>query len=250
VLALMLESWDPRLGSALTELALGPTPERHRRVASEYRRLGVLDMAHTHLTNALRLDPGDAAAHDGLARIWRDWGFPHLGLADGLRAVELAPRSPVAANTLGTLYAGIGQLDRAYGWYARALSLEPGAPYAVNNFCYTAILLRRGSAVDVCQRAVAVRPESRTTRNNLGLAYAASGDVQKAREQFASANDEAAAHYNMGIVFMAQRQYDKAVAAFEAAARLKPAFPLATARARQSRVLLARYREGQDDSND
>src|SRR5207247_4202917 len=77
-----IESSDPLLSAALTQLAASPTAENHRRVASEYRRVRVLDLAHKHLSAAVQLDPRDAAAFDGLARIWRDWGFPQLGLGD------------------------------------------------------------------------------------------------------------------------------------------------------------------------
>jgi tetratricopeptide (TPR) repeat protein len=247
-LAVTLEAWDPALRDALAALAVGPTAAGHRRVAVEYRRLGVLDMAHTHLTRAATLDPNDAAAYDGLARIWRDWGFPHLGLQDARRAVQLAPDSPIAANTLGTLYAARREYSRAYGWYARALTLDPEAPYAQNNFCYTAIHLRRHAAVVTCERAAAARPDSTAVGNNLGLAYAASGNLAKAREQFARVG-EAAARYNLGMVHMAQGRFAEANAAFRAALLARPQFPLAAARARQSRALMDAHGERDDDGD-
>jgi tetratricopeptide (TPR) repeat protein len=247
-LAVTAESWDPSLRDALAVLVTGPTAEGHRRVAAEYRRLGVLDLAHTHLTRAAALDPDDAAAYDGLARIWRDWGFPHLGLKDGHRAVELAPDSAIVANTLGTLYAAMEQFSRAYGWYARALTLDPEASYASNNFCYAAVRLRRSGAVTTCERAAAARPDSTAVRNNLGLAYAAAGDLPKAQEQFARAGD-AAAHYNMGMVHMAQGRFAQANAAFHAALQARPLFPLAAARARQSRALMEAHGERDDDGD-
>ena len=229
-----LESWDPRLSAALTELIVTPTPGAHRRVALEYRRLGVLDMAHDHFTAAVRLDPDDAAAHDGLARIWRDWGFPELGLADACRAVQIAPSSPAAANTLGTLLESAGQIREARQWYARAVGLDPEAAYALNNLCYTAIMVREADAVAVCERAQAAAPESGIVRNNLGLAYAAGGDFEKAHEQFKRGGDTAA-DFNMGILYLGQQQYPKAVKAFDDALESDPRFTLAATRARQAR---------------
>jgi hypothetical protein len=88
-----LESTDQALRRALAELALDPTGERHRAVAAAYLRAGIPDQAFDHFTAALRLDRSDAGAYDGLARIWRDWGFPHLGLSDAYRAAYYAPRS-------------------------------------------------------------------------------------------------------------------------------------------------------------
>lgn len=236
-IALTLESWDPALRDALTEVSIAPNPAAYRRVAAAYRRFGVLDMAYGSLMQAVELDPADAGAHDELARIWRDWGFPHLGLDHSRRAVELAPHSPEAANTLGTLYAAGGVMEEAGRWFTRALTLDPSAAYARTNLCYVAITRGDTGAVGACEQAAAAQPDSQGTRNNLGLAYAAAGDLERARDRFAQGG-EAAAHYNMGIVFLAQRRYAQAVEAFAAALAADPHLPHVAARVQQSRALM------------
>jgi tetratricopeptide (TPR) repeat protein len=134
-LGVTLEASDPKLSNALTTLRLLPSPGAHRAVAREYRRLRVDDAAFDHLKAALRLDPADASAHDELARIWRDWGFPHLGLADSARAVYFAPRSAAVHNTYGTLLAATGQPEAARREFEAALALDPGASFAIENLC-------------------------------------------------------------------------------------------------------------------
>ena len=246
VAAQTLESWDPRLAAALADLALGPTAQRHRRVAVEYRRCGVLDLAHAHLSAAVRLDPTDAAAYEGRARIWRDWGFPALGLPDAYRAVRLVPASAAAANTVGTLLEAAGRVQQARQWYERALVLEPGAPYAFNNLCYAAVMMSDAEAVSVCRRALDALPGSQRARDNLGLAYAADDDMESARAQLQIAGDPAATNYNLGIVYTARRQFKKATEAFAAALRANPQFTLAAERARQARAALGPTEETGD----
>jgi len=235
-----VETWDPRLAAATLELATQmPTAELHRRVALEYRRLGILDMAHTHFSAAVRLDDQDAAAFDGLARIWRDWGFPHLGLADAYRAVHIAPKSAPAANTLGTLLQAEGRTRDASQWYERAVALDPTAAYAVNNLCYASIMMRDARAVGTCERAVNLAPDSKQAHNNLALAYAAAGNFDRARREFEASNNAVAAQYNLGLLYLADRQFDKAAAAFDAALVLDPRYEQAAKRARQTRGVAA-----------
>ena len=195
-----------------------------------------LDKADAHLTTAVRLDDRDAAAFDGLARIWRDWGFADLGLDDAYRAVALAPTSAPAANTLGTLLQALGRVREAGHWYERALKLDANAAYALNNLCYAAFVLRQESAVGTCQRAVGLAPRSRDARNNLALAYAAAGNFEQARKELERLGGPAVAQYNVGMLFLADRQFGKAIAAFDSAFQLNPRFERALARAQQARA--------------
>jgi Flp pilus assembly protein TadD len=130
-----IESHDRTLSAALLALNVAPSAARHRAVAKEYRRLHVDDAAFDHLKAATRLDPADAAAYDELARIWRDWGFPHLGLGDSARAVYYAPDSAAVHNTRGTLLAAIGDVDAARREFQQALSLDSNASFAAANLC-------------------------------------------------------------------------------------------------------------------
>ncbi len=107
--ALTLEAQDPVLAKALLLLEAAPSAARHRAVADAYMRLGISDQAHEHLSAAVKLEPRDAASWDRMARIWRDWGLPHLGLTDAHRAVYFAPASPVVHNTLGTILHALGR---------------------------------------------------------------------------------------------------------------------------------------------
>jgi tetratricopeptide (TPR) repeat protein len=239
-----IETTDQRLSEALRTATLLPGPETYRALASEYWRLKIFDAAHTYLVAAQRLAPNDPATSDALARLWRDAGFPQLGLADAQRAVKLAPESPIAFNTLGTLYQALGQRQEAIAMYERARTLEPTAVYALNNLCYARLLERQPElAAGLCRQALAIDPTMAAARNNLALAQAATGRTDAARETFEAAGNRAEAQYNLGIVHMAQKNYRSAVDAFAQAHRLQPTMDAALARARQASGLAARAEE-------
>ena len=238
--AATIEATDRALLAARLLLEQAPTAEHHRLVAASYVRLGVFDAAYDHFSAALRLDPRDSASLDGLARIWRDWGFPQRGLGDAYRAIGLAPNAPAPRNTLGTLLVGLGQPAAARVAFERALTLDPGASYALNNLCYTAVLEGDASrAVARCRAALDVDPNLKTARNNLALAYAAAGDFAAASREFGVSGDAVAERYNMGVALLATRHYQEAAAAFDEAAALRPWLTLARQRAQQARDLAA-----------
>jgi Tfp pilus assembly protein PilF len=220
--------------AALAQLSVMPTSAAHRQVALEYRRLQVLDHAQEHFTAAVKIDPKDAVSRDGMARIWRDWGFPNMALPEARRAVADAPRSAAAANTLGTIFQALGMFDDAKRWYWRAVALDGGAWYALNNLCYAEIMTRQPYAITTCERAVAAAPDSASANNNMALAHAASGDLDGARTWFRRATNTATADYNYGIIMMSERKYRDAQEAFRSALLADPDSTLAAVRARQA----------------
>jgi Flp pilus assembly protein TadD len=232
-----IETRDPVLVAALIKLATRPDAVQHRRIAERYRELGIIDSAFDHFTSASQMDSTDAASYDALARIWRDWGFPQLGVSDALRATQAAPKWPIAYNTLGTLYAAMGLADRARAAYVSALSINAAADYAWNNLCYISFLQNEQTrAVAECTAALRVNPLLTAARNNLALAHAAAGRIEEGIEEFRAAGDKAAVLYNVGILHLARRDYASAAKSFEAAQRERPAWPIARERLRQARA--------------
>jgi len=232
-----IENVDTQLAEALLLDALVPSSENDVRVADEYRRLGILDAAYDRLSRAIRNQPGLAAAHEMMARIWRDWGMAARGLGAAYRAVYYAPQSASARNTLGTLFERMGRLDDARREYMNAATLDPNAAWALNNLCHIALLSGRfDEAKAKCTAALVVEPGLAAARNNLALTFAATGDVEGAEREFLAAGDAAAAAYNMGIVFLAAKEYASAATRFEEAIKARPTFEVAKARAHEARM--------------
>ena len=128
-----IEGRDPVLREALAALGRLPSAAAHVRVAEEYQRVGVLDFAYDHYSDALRLEPGSVAALDGRARLLRDVGLVGPALADAHRARFLAPSSAAVRNTLGSVLERQGLCREALGQYREALRLDPGAAWAAEN---------------------------------------------------------------------------------------------------------------------
>jgi tetratricopeptide (TPR) repeat protein len=235
-----LEGRDPQLMAARVLLAVAPTAEHHRLVGEAYARLGVGDAAYDQFAAAVRLNPRDAGSYDGLARVWRDWGSPHLGLSAAYRAIFYAPDSAVARNTLGTLLLNMGRAADARAAFERALALDADAAYVLNNLCYVALMQGdTARALDRCRSALRAQPDMTLARNNLALAYAAAGDWAAASHEFSRSAAPAAARYNMGVALMATRLFGEAAVAFDEAVALEPSLPQARARAKQARTLAA-----------
>ena len=238
VIAATLEGQDPDLKSTLLELRMHPGAAQHLKVAERYRRLKILDAAHDHFERARQLDPTDAAAYEGLAKIWRDWGFPNLGLGDASRAVYYAPSSATAQNTLGTVLAAMGRGADARRAYERARALDPRAAYVLNNLCYLSFLEGEiAAAVTECQAALKVDPGLAPARNNLALAYAADQRDDLAQREFLAASNVAAGWYNIGLVDLAEKRYARASSAFAVAQMQRPSWAAAGERARKARIL-------------
>jgi tetratricopeptide (TPR) repeat protein len=171
---------DAGLKRSLDTASASPSAANCRRAAAEYLRLGITDEAANRLSAAIALDPRDAASYELLARIWRDWGFPAQGLADAHRAVFYAPASATAENTLGTLFHRLGRYDAARQHYERALHLDAGAAYALNNVC--ALSLDEGNpaaAISACREALALDSGLTAAARNLETARRLAGAAPK-----------------------------------------------------------------------
>jgi Flp pilus assembly protein TadD len=234
--ALTVERWSPDLAAAVRRREASPTAENEVLLGQAYWRHGILDTAYEHFNRAAVLDADEGAAWEGLARIWRDWRFPVFALGNAYRAVSASPASGAAHNTLGTVLLTLGHGEAARRQFEMALALDAPAAYAKNNLCYGWLMEGESErAAAACEDALAADPALASARNNLALARAIAGDLDGAAAIFGAVSGEAAAHYNLGLVHLAQGRYAAAAAAFEKAAALRPDLTMAGARAQQAR---------------
>lgn len=230
-----LERGNKALAAAKLRQQTEPSLESERALAQVYAAAGVLDAAFDHFTAALVFDPHDVPSLDGLARIWRDWGYLENALPLAYQAVYWAPDSAAAHNTLGSVLLKLGVAGAARERFQTAHQLAPSAAYPLNNLCY--LELQQGNvaaAVPLCGQATALDVDDvPEVRNNLALSLAFSGDLAGSLAAFETGASPAVAAYNHGIVLLAARQFDRARDAFARARTADPAFAPALSRLRQ-----------------
>jgi Tfp pilus assembly protein PilF len=238
-----LENTVQDLADARLRLLAAPTVENHRGVATAYFRRGLLDSAFDHFTAAIALDRRDALSYEGLARVWRDWGFPERALTEAHRAVYYGPSLAATYNTLGTILMKLGIAADAETTFERARRLDPTAAYITGNLCYA--ILTQGQiarAISRCHDALSLDPDERAARHVLALAYVAARDFESAEREFRLAGTASQAAYNMGMAYLDAGNLDEAARAFQTAWEADRSLRVAGERLQQVNVLRARAR--------
>jgi Flp pilus assembly protein TadD len=217
-----IETQNPAIQKGLLLLAMRETSAGHVALAYAYKRAGVTDYALKHFQRAVALEPCDAPAYDGMARVWRDSGFPGLGLGDAYRALHCDPTSADIYNTLGTVFMALGQERNARQAFQHALAMNPHAAFALNNMCYMDVVAGHLSDAErLCRAAISEQPGFDTATNNLAALHLLRGDATAAQAELAAAHGSPTAEYNLGVLKFAEGTYVEAAQAFDAAA----AFP-------------------------
>jgi Flp pilus assembly protein TadD len=143
---------------ALTLAKVSPTLASNLAVAMRYHQLGIFDRALDYLDKAAEFEARNPAVNDAIARSWRDWGLPEMGLSYAHRAIYAAPRSATARHTLGTLLYALRQPAAAERAFRDVVALDPLAWYGWQNLCVIVMADgRTQEATTLCQRAAAAR---------------------------------------------------------------------------------------------
>jgi len=121
------------------------------------------------LAEAVRLQPGDAEAHDALALALVRAGRLDEALVAGARAVELAPAHPVLLTNHGNLLAEAHCYEAALACHRKAVQLNPGLVEGWNNLgsALRGMPWRHGEAVAALHRALALNPNYQAAWDNL-----------------------------------------------------------------------------------
>jgi tetratricopeptide (TPR) repeat protein len=186
------------------------------------------DQAIAEYTEALRINPNNAAAYNNRGNAYYDKGDYDRAIADYNQAIRLDPNFVFAYNNRGNAYDNKGDSDRAIADYNQAIRLDPNFATAYTN---RGNMYGEGDydrAIADHTQAIRLDPNYAPANNNRASAYYNKGDYDRAIADLTQAirldPNYAAAYNNRGYMYYYTGDYDRAIADYEAALRIDPNF--------------------------
>lgn len=186
---------------------------------------GMNDEALREFEDILSRNPKNALALEGRGRVHMAKNHFHAAMADFDSALASDPKLWQAHALRGYLYDQRKDHDKAIGEYERAIGLKPDSSLLFNNLGMSRYL--KGDlkgAAEAYARAIQLDVNNRRAYNNLALVLYRLGHDEDALLAFKHGGDEAGAYNNMGCLYMADKKYEKAKAAFEKAIGMRATY--------------------------
>jgi Flp pilus assembly protein TadD len=153
------------------------------RCADALARRGKIDEAHRVLAERLRAHPGQPNLSRALALIDLVAGRPAQAIAGLDQVLAANPGDMQALVDKGVALDLLGQHTAAQAIYQQVLATSPNDAAARNNLALSLMLEgRTRQALDTLAPMQNVAGSSQRLRTNLGILYAATGNVQRSRE--------------------------------------------------------------------
>lgn len=158
-------------------------------------------------------------------------GRPTQALAELIKANDLDPNNPEIRNVLGIAYMEKGMFSQAINQFEKALFLNPNYVEVHNNM--GTALLRDGRVKEAIKEFNAalenpMYPTPHFVQYNLGQAYFALKEFDKAREHYLEAiklsPDYSLAYHGLGLAWKATNHMEEAAEALKKAIEYAPKF--------------------------
>jgi tetratricopeptide (TPR) repeat protein len=198
--------------------------------ARAYATTGDLQRAEALLRQLLAADPAYLDAYSALAQLYVKQGRLDAALLEFEQLAKRQPR-PVAALTLtGIILQGQGKNAEARDRFVRALELDPDAPVAANNLAW--LYAETGEQIDMALelalRAKARLPDMAEVNDTVGWVHykkdLASLAIPYFEKSIATDSTNALYHYHLGLAHAKAGDTTRAEAALDRALTLKPGY--------------------------
>jgi tetratricopeptide (TPR) repeat protein/TolB-like protein len=188
-----------------------------------------LSAAREAIDRALALSPDLAAAHSILGAVLAASNRPKDAIRELERAIELDPKDPVAYRELAWAYQALGQRDQAERVFDRAVLARPGDWRPYSNLAVSYFDEKRyADAERLFRKVIQLAPDNHYGYLNLGAVLNELGRRAEATAMIHRAvalNPTANGWSNLGVAYMFDEQYDKAVTVLEDAIKLAKGGP-------------------------
>jgi tetratricopeptide (TPR) repeat protein len=190
-------------------------PQARLLLAKALQRAGKGDEAEAEFKKIIELAPMDIGSYRNLASFEMARGRPEVAIQVYLDATATMPREPDGYLLLGRVYGQLERTEDAKTMYRRALDVAPGTVAAYG--ALAEIEEERNDiteAIDIYGAGLRARPDSITLRFGLASAYVRARDRAAAVDQFKKIVELvprwAEAHYNLGVLYGADEEYELA----------------------------------------
>ncbi|MFH1992528.1 MAG: tetratricopeptide repeat protein [Pseudomonadota bacterium] len=203
------------------------SPRAHYNLGSDLDRLGNLEAAVYHLSEALKIKPDHTRAHNNLGQVLFKQGKIDQAAGHFSEALRIEPGNAAARYNLGLAMEEKGNLAAAANHYRQALRIKPDFAEAHNSL---GIVLQGQEnlkeAVDHFSEALNINPDYAEAHHNMGSALEMQGHFKQAIDHYFTAlrirPDDAQTYINLGVVLTRQGILDQAVHSYLEALRIKP----------------------------
>jgi len=212
------------------------TAKQHLTIGVKYAAHGKFREAKKEFEKALKVNPYDTTAYEGLKligdvnqqKINTDTAIHFFkGVAYSLKresaeaigefskAIEKNPKFAPAYNNRGKDYRWKDQYEQAISDHSKAIEINPryAKAYLSRGITYT-IKGQYDKATSDCTRAIEINPRLPNAYNIRGLAYNMRGQYGKSISDYTKAIEinprYANAYYNRGVAYFYKREYEKA----------------------------------------
>jgi Flp pilus assembly protein TadD len=166
--------------------------------------------------------------HLAAGQLLEEQGMLAKAVVQYQKAIAVNHKYVAAHNRLGVVLGKLGRFDEAEIALRKAVALRPDSSFAHNNlgFCYV-MQERWTEAAGEFERAIDLNPDLKRAHINLGLAHGKLKRYDDSLLSFAQALPVEQAHYNVGMLFMADGRKAEAADQFRMAVDLDPQFDAA-----------------------
>ena len=205
---------------------MAPSDEQSLEAALKAEDQGQTSAAESILANLYQKYPGNFQVLTSLGEVYAEEGKFEQAAPVLEKACQQQPSSAPALANLGATYLKLNRIDDSIRTLKRAATLDPKNPDTQSNL---GIALMQGGhpreAAAAFAAAASSRPPNDDLLYNWGLALYASGQSQEAAKVLQRASNvesSASVQSLLGDISEQQKQYQQAVAHYQAAAKLEP----------------------------